>query len=714
MCSLPLLTIVLTLLASGSAAAEPIVIGGPALKLEFTNDNSRLLLVQMRKGDDRPLLFRDGDGKTPGPGPVGNPFAIVIRNGPHKGQWGPASFRVLKLQTANDCLIAYLAHDELPLALILEVSVEGSVATWRGQVLWNGSDPVEIDTYLPLFSRTRFSSPQTDRLLTAEVSGMALNSLGDVNFSDAYIGSLSAPLFLVEGGGRGLAVVDQNRAEYAADPGDCALRGQVVGNTFPISDMPWDERKPKGGASGPFIGIRYTRWFRSISEAGGEAEWAQAEKVPDTPPVRKLGDAVDIGPVRTYAYHGSWQNGGLWLRHERSSVLFRASAAEWYRNNTFISEDMGDRMLKAGESFYDYAKVLANKQRMGSDLFAIPGFSEPEILGSTANFLNRGDYIFPAGNLGGLDAEREGIAALHRQNGHLLYYVEGLIVWKRSRIGRTWARDWAIMNEDGTFSESYKGFYDMCPAAPGWQEWLAKTLAQIVKDSNVDGFFIDSLTATNNHRCFNPAHHHPHPDVWTWGVRQLLARVRGEVDRVNPSTVLFTEGEADLAREFTDGFITHSAFWNHGTFTEPLLRFIYPPMKAYESWGYGKNPQRNHIFNAVNGEYIYAHDSETDIMAPISLATRHVYNAYPEITHAQMLAADLACTGCIAALFDGGNGPILTVGNSAGTAVNGTVKIPASGTVLFDRVTGVHIEVENGQASIPLQGWEFRAFEIRP
>jgi len=270
-----------------------------------------------------------------------------------------------------------------------------------------------------------------------------------------------------------------------------------------------------------------------------------------------------------------------------------------------------------------------------------------------------------------------------------------------------------LMNEDGSLVEDYKGFYHMCPATPEWQEWFARTAAEIIRTTHVDGFFIDSLLATNNHRCFNPAHHHPHPDVWTWGVRQTLRRMREEVDKVNPETILLTEGEADLGREFVDGFISHSSFWNQGRFTEPLLRFIYPEMRAFESWGYGKDPQRSHLFNAVNGHRIYAHNSAVELMTPLSLATRRYYDLYPEITEAQMYASDVPCDGCIANLFEGTRS-VVTVGNPSPGDATAAITIPTGDTVLFDRTTGARIAITGNRAQIPLRAWQFRAFELRP
>ena len=622
------------------------------------------------------------------------------------------TFRVTALDNSDKPrLTAYLQHDQMPLFLALVISVEGNVATWRGQAFWNGDEAVELDVYYPLLSRLRFDVPDRDRILVAKCSGLTLGPLSTLNYAESYIGSLSAPVLLSEGGGRGLAWVDENQSDYAADPSASAQRGQAVGNTFPPPGEPWGKLKVHGGSDGPFAGIRYTRHFRAIA-ANAESEYDKAEKPRKPLPVRKLGDAVDLGPVLTYAYAGSWKAGASWVRARRASLKFRVSPARWFQNTTFIAEDMGDAMIRRGQTFNDLSSVLAEKQRMGSDVVLLPGFHDPEILGTTNNWLNRGDYFFAAENLGGFEDARQGIRTLQRRGGHLLYYLEGLIVWKRSRIGEV-SRDWALMNADGTYYESYKGFWHMCPAVKEWQDWLAQTAADIVRTTGVDGFFIDSLTATDSHRCYNPAHHHPQPDVWTWGVRQTLRRVREELDKVNPEAVVLVEGEADIAREYADGFVTHSQFWNGGNFTEPLVRFVHPDMRAYESWGYDKLPQKVLVWNAVNGHRIYAHNSETELMAPLSEHTRRYYDAFPEITENQMSALDAACKGCIAQVFEGRT-TVITVGNTTAQPVQAALAVPVVGGVLFDRVDGTRLPILDGKARLQLGAWQFRAFEVRP
>jgi hypothetical protein len=507
-------------------------------------------------------------------------------------------------------------------------------------------------------------------------------------------------------------VLDDNRADLAMDPGAAARRVYLAGNTFPLPG-----NAAAGGTQGPFIGICHTRVFRPVSEFGGETAYQGAESQ-GPPYMKKLGDGVDLGPVRTFAYTGNWTAGALWLRAQRSQIPMRISPARWYRETTFIAESGLERR---GKTFLELPKILETSRTGGADLVLVYGYHDGELLAVEANMQNRGDYAFPAQNLGGLDALRKGIRAAHRAGGHLLFYVEGMIVWKRARIGRSRGADWALLDADGGPTEHYRGFIHACPACVGYQDWLAKTLAEILRVTGVDGFFVDSILATHNHRCFNPAHHHPHPDVWNWGVRQLLRRIREELDRVNPEAVLFVEGCGDLGREFADGFISHSHASTGGTFSEPFVRFLHPDMRAYESWGAGSAAapvsfdklRKSHIWNAVNGHRIYAHAHWFPRMAPLSLRTRRYYDAFPEITEARMSALDVSCRNCIARLYEGDN-VVLTVGNDTGRHVDVETTIPVGAAILLDRVDGTRVPLAGGKFSFKLKPYEFRAFELRP
>ena len=476
------------------------------------------------------------------------------------------------------------------------------------------------------------------------------------------------------------------------------------------------------GQDGPFAGWRHRRLLLGAKRFGGQAEYDEAESH-GTLPMIKLGDSVDLGPVLSYAYAGTWKTAAHWMRQQRQWVPFRSSPAKWYQDTTILSEEMPDRLLRTGESLYDLPLLLEERHELGSDMMSLPGFAEPEIIGTQENMLNRGDYYYPAENLGGWEAMRRGVEATHRQGGHVLLYVEGLIVWKRSRIGRSKASDWALMDADGKFTENYRGFYDMCPAETGWQDWFAQTLADIVRTTGVDGFFMDSMLATDNHRCFNPKHAHaPQPDIWNWGLRRVLKRVREEVDKADPNTILLCEGAGDLAREFTDGSLSHGHAWSRMTFTVPLSRFLHPQMRAFEADGMQPHApdaprwpvNKPLLWNAVQGYRVFMEQESHQLLASLGHRVREYYDLYPEICDAQVSVADMQSTNCIAQWFDG-LPSVVTCGNDSDAARLATLEFPAETPValLFDRRDQKRIPVVSGKAQFQMEPWEFRAFELR-
>ncbi len=667
------------------------------VQISFRRDANRLMLLRIERPAETPFV---DDGE------VGNPFAAVVPQGRFAGVHSMSAFHVNRLYVGARRLLAFLEHDLMPMQVSLDISVEGNVITWLGQVLWNGDEQFEVDIYFPLLSRVRFDGPKGDRAIFPQISGSVRGPLGSLNYSGAYLGNLSSPAFIVEGGGRGLAVIDDNRADLAADPGASARRVYFVGNAFPLPDS-----LMIGGEQGPFIGIRHTRVFRPVSRFGGEAGHGRAE-AQDPPYMKKLGDGVDLGPVRTYAYTGDWKTGALWLRGQRTHVPMRISSAPWYRKSTFIAESGLDQLAREGQTFLDLPRILEDSRSGGADLLLLYGYHDGELLGVEANMQNRGDYIFAAQNLGGPDGLRKGMEATHRAGGHVLLYVEGMIMWRRSRVGRSRGQDWAMRDADGTPTEHYRGFWHACPACSGYQDWLACTLAEILRKTRVDGFFIDSLLATHNHRCFNSDHNHPHPDVWNWGVRQLLRRVREEVDRVNPEAVLLVEGCGDVGREFVDGFIAHSHRWTGETCTEPFLRFLHPDIRTFESWGTSNvTASRNHVWNSVNGHRIFAHAHLFRRMASLSRRTRKYYDAFPEITGAPISSRDVKCRNCIARLYEGG---VVAIGNTTAGKADAEITLPLRAAILLDRVDGSRVQAAGGKFSLPLRSYEFRAFEIRP
>ena len=160
-----------------------------------------------------------------------------------------------------------------------------------------------------------------------------------------------------------------------------------------------------------------------------------------------------------------------------------------------LAKETWNSMRAPDSLFENCRRFLKSCRGAGADLIHVRGFHDGELLGVEGNVQNRGDYC-PAQNLGGLEALRGGIHTAKRAGGHVLLYVEGFIVWKRGRIGRSIAKEWQIRNRDGSPVEHYRGFWHACPACTGYQDWLAKTLAETIRITGADGFFIDSSLAT--------------------------------------------------------------------------------------------------------------------------------------------------------------------------------------------------------------------------
>ncbi len=700
-----------------SLVQQEVALRGPGLSLAFAVVDEALRLVQMQRADGAPMLFADEACRVATAGPVGNPLAVVLY-GPGGELICPASsFRVAEHEADGQRLWARLEHHDQPMVLLLEISVEGHVATWRGQMGWNGAEAVEADIYFPLLSRLGVAEVGGGRTIMPENGGAALGPLDAVNYRRAYMGNLASAAFLIEGDAVGLAFLDEHPADHGADPAACVQRSYVVGNDFPVApDSSWGDRRgeTRRGPDGPFVGVCHRRRFRAAPVEGTTDSNGEPYLSPFT------GDVADLGPVRTYAYRGGWRDGADWLREQRRHTVMRTSPADWYRRTSFISEAMGDVLVDHGRTLHDLRPLLAARRELGSDLFLIPGFHEPELVGGRHNWLNRGDYVLAAQNLGGLDAARRGIEAVHQAGGRVIFYIEGLILWKRSRVGRHFGRQWALMNADGSCYEHYEGFWHMCPACQPWRQWLARTCARIVEQTGVDGFFIDSQCATSSKRCYNPQHEHPHPDVWNWGVCELLRQVRQAVDAVNPGTVLLVEGAADMVRPWVDGFISHSHQWTGMRFNVPLLRYLHPEIRTFESWssekrgGADRPIEALHLFNAVTGQRIYAHQPNAGRMQALSRLTRDYYDAYPEICTSDLSNPPPACEAPILAeLFD--SVPrVMTVANPTPQRWRACIGLPGrEAGMLLDRVSGQRVAVEAGHATLPLEPWGYAAYELR-
>jgi hypothetical protein len=123
-------------------------------------------------------------------------------------------------------------------------------------------------------------------------------------------------------------------------------------------------------------------------------------------------------------------------------------------------------------------------------------------------------------------------------------------------------------------------FAVMCPSARGWQDHLVGEVSRVVGEYRFDGVFLDQPGSYYGELCHNPAHGHRTPaSAWGPGLLELFRRVRGEMRRLDPDSILWTEGMNDAFGQHMDYFMDKNPLW--------LPMRIHPEGETFvEMWRY--------------------------------------------------------------------------------------------------------------------------------
>jgi hypothetical protein len=707
-----------------SAEARTLRLRSARLSLDWILEGGRLQLRQVSLGDDgflNPTLAKwakAGESwprrgyltdAAPPADPVvvpaeaterdasetGNPLLLALTDGPGAGEiLGMRDFDAEILEANEKALRVRLARSRIGLTLEMRVAMENGLAIWSLDA--TSETDREIEAAFPLFARVCAGSPADDTVYVPQVSGCALKNLLEEEYRAAcmgrhgapyYIGQIASPFLIFQGEERGIFLIDENARDRDPEADSLSRRSLVVAARHVLPGLPDDAPHV-----GPAVGISH----RAALKAG----------VP-----------FPLGPVALGAHRGGWKAAGMFIRQRRRAAISLAPLPASFRTTTLLSEYNMERHI-GKEGFSALAGAAYDESlKRGADLFHIIGYNRDDGERIGENWLNRGDYLCIAENLGGANAFREAVAALHRRGGRVLPYVELLIVWKKSELGRSAdAPRWALTERDGAFTEHYEGFWHMCPACGDYQEWIAGVCAELIRRYDVDGFFVDSSAATYFHRCFNPAHRHPTPDVWNRGIYESFRRIAEECRKVRSDIVILGEGCADLARANAHGFVAHSHEWTRWRFEAPVTRFVHPEMRAFESWG--SDPERAakaHLLNFATGQVIYAHWPLGDEMAPFARRTRMLHEAYPEIPNGEMIPEDVRSDRpqVVAHAFGTPMRAVLAVANLSPDPVQATLWVPGAGSLLYDRLEGAHVPLAGGLAWLDLPGYSQFAYELR-
>ena len=696
----------------GLFSRQEFVISASDVKLRLLQDDGARLSVTGLDAYGRRLFSAKNDT-------LGNLLMVCVRNHALAGKYPLSTFQVERARMEGGKFSCDLIGDTLPLTLTIGIRPAGHTLEFSAQACWTDDSNATLDIIFPFFVNIGLPGA---KYIMPRLSGAIYPGIEEYNVAANYAGHLSAPFHMIQANDMGMLVLDKSRAEFQVVPGQLMRRAFFNANDIAcLDDMVKSQYfsvKKTDPTGVHFNGIIHTCDMRAQTEAQKYME-ADIENMGDSRLGQGsagsmwFGDYKDLGPIDVYVYRGNWKIGADYARKARAHVPMY-EAPDWGKYVTFLDEDRGDSLVRRGESYYDLPKIMAAKRSNGSDLFIFVGFHEGVRQNSPMvfHFINRGDYQIPAEPMGGFQAVKRGIEALHRQGGHVICYVESLIMWKLSRIGLEKGKKWAIMEADGSYCEHYKGFWHMCPSCDEWTDYFAETCAALVRDWHVDGFFIDSLCATFAHDCHNPEHNHPHPYTWNWGMRRLLRKVREAINQVNPNSFLLIEGVSDLAREYCNTFMSHTNPWLGNTFTLPILRYVYPKINVHESSG---GLVHNVIFSFVNGCMIRYARNRDESSTEIYRTARTYHDMYPELSMCQISMYDAQVSETvISQLFECGDCRILTLGNMDANKISASVKLPFGAGALFDRVTGKYVEMTENACKVEMPGYGISVFDVLP
>jgi len=293
------------------------------------------------------------------------------------------------------------------------------------------------------------------------------------------------------------------------------------------------------------------------------------------------GQSLSLPRVRILAYKGDWRRAARAYRRWFGRAFACAEPPTWFRRSDGCT---GRHFKKGGPGIEpDYPGQFALESfrelplvhlKVPVDITEYAFFSRGSMLHGVHT---DGDNVVRE-DMGGAQAMREGIAAVHRLGLHVMLYVEGYIVHGESDLAKSGrVQRWAVMHRDGSIDGPYtrQGFLHMCPGCNEWQDHLAQTVSRLLRETGADGVRLDSL-GFYYLPCYNPAHSHETPFGYNGWIKQLLAKVRKAALEVNPDALLTTEGPADWYSQ-----------WFHGALTArcprelPLMRLAAGPYRPY-------------------------------------------------------------------------------------------------------------------------------------
>lgn len=298
--------------------------------------------------------------------------------------------------------------------------------------------------------------------------------------------------------------------------------------------------------------------------------------------------------LKQHRPHWSFPEIPAWFRDQGAIYSFSgAGAGSIYME--YPAQDLKTRI----PSFREIPKLLDEAQSLGTNIVYLWDYWQGTPEGGRPQYWNKGDYI-PRSDLGGADALKEGIRALHERGGRIIVYVESFILFYYSNIGKEKGAEWAARRPDESLYDQYPQNYSLAEWLPAWHDYLVSVVERLVRDFDVDGIFLDSLGWQMNWPAKTKEFALHSPADYSRGVLTLADRVREAIQRIKPDAVLIGENTSGALPRHADGGLAADFAWlavqNQHRVTASPVRYGIPEANIYSN-GKDRN-QMNQIFAA--------------------------------------------------------------------------------------------------------------------
>lgn len=227
--------------------------------------------------------------------------------------------------------------------------------------------------------------------------------------------------------------------------------------------------------------------------------------------------------------------GGLWCPAPRTggaSLLLFTERGKWSLPNRI-------------KNFRELPELHAHGKLLGTDIVYLIDYYEGLPGADPEEYCwNKGEYV-PRADLGGPEAFKAGIKAVHEAGGKVILYLEPFVINQASALGKDVGKAWSIRTKDGYPDDPYPDAWKLCPAERAVVDHLVGVAGRLVGEYGADGLHLDSYGFQRDWKCVESAHGHSatgDPEVFNEGAKALVKALKAEITRHDKNAVLMCEG----------------------------------------------------------------------------------------------------------------------------------------------------------------------------